>query len=380
MARRAQLARLVEVGVRYRYVVLTVAAALIWLDTANAVGFDGNDWHFFVAGARAVTGSAGLSVYARMPYLQFGPIALMVGVVFRYAGPHEGWLLVSALDMVLGLATIRLLEGAFAAGSPSSARVRLCVLIGGPFFLATWASPGVSEGHPDDVLALFAIAVAVRLLMTGRWALAAVAVGLAADAKPWALLVLPLAAACQGARVRGLVVAVVTAAIPWLPFFAADGNTRRVGEFHLGVEPTSTLHYLGIAVGSAPGWPREVQLAVALLLGAAAVARGRWLLVPLVAFAVRVNLDPAAVDYYAAGPVLGALIWDLADPRRLAPARTIATWFALLYVPSDLLSAGARGSAFHAVVVALRLAVLVTAAWGVVRAPTQGPGSPPSAR
>jgi hypothetical protein len=352
---------------RYRYAVLAVVAVAIWLDTLSAAEWEGTDWHFFLGGAHALTGGSGLHVYARMPYLQFGPLALLVGVIFRDVGPDHGWVVVSALGMALGVLAIRLLEGAANALRSDAVRATTCVLIGGPFFLAAWASPAVSEGHPDDVLALLAIAGAVRAMATRRWLFGAILVGLAAAAKPWALLALPLAAALAGFRLRGLLVAVAAAAVPWLPFFVVDAGTRRVGDFHLGVETTSTLHYLGLAVGATPAWPREVQLAIALVLGGVAVARGRWILVPLLAFAVRINIDPAAVDYYAAGPVLGALAWDLVEPTRLPPARTIIAWLTLLYLPSDLLTAGARGSTYNAVIVVFRLAVLVLAVWAVAR-------------
>lgn len=364
---------LLERGCYHRYLLLAVASAVIWLDTASAVEWEGNDWHFFLAGAHAVTSTSGFHVYARMPYLQFGPLALLVSVVFRDVGPHHGWIVVSLLGMAFGIVAIRQLERAAIALGVEQGRVALVVLLGGPFFLATWASPAVSQGHPDDVLALLAIAGAVRATASRRWLVASILVGLASAAKPWALLALPLAAVLDGRRVRGLLVALAAAAVPWLPFFVSDTATRRVGQFHLRVAQTSTLHYLGIPVGAEPSWPRVFQFVLALALGAIAVQRGRWVLVLFIAFLVRMNLDPAAADYYAAGPVIGALAWDLVEPIRSLPARTIFSWFALLYVPSDLLTAGARGAAFDLLIVALRAVLLFVAIWGVLRPPGQGP-------
>ncbi|MGN6472245.1 MAG: hypothetical protein ACTHK4_01175 [Mycobacteriales bacterium] len=344
-----------------RYVVLAICAVLIWLDTLHAAGGEGTDWHFFLTGAHALTSESGLHVYARMPYLQFGPLALLVGVVFRHLGPHDGWVVVSALGMVLGVLCLRVLERTAAALGGDGSRTATCVLIGGPFFLAAWASPAVSEGHPDDVLALLALSGVAWAVATRRWLVAAVLIGVATACKPWAILVLPLAAAISGSRIRGPLVAVGVAVAPWLPFVATDLGTRKVGSLHLPVEAASSLHYLGLHVGATPGWPRPVQLVAALVLGSLAVARGRWTLVPLIAFAVRINLDPAAIDYYAAGPVLGAMLWDLTKPRHGLPVRTVVAWFALLYVPSDLLTVGAGGSAYDVLVVGLRVAVLAAA-------------------
>ncbi|HEX3899792.1 MAG TPA: hypothetical protein VHW74_11515 [Mycobacteriales bacterium] len=360
--------RLVDSLIARRYYVLFVIAAAIWLDTGHAVHWQGHDWSYFLVGARALTGHVGLHVYARMPQLQFGPPALLVPVVFRDVGPGHGWAVVSALGMLLGLVAIRLLEDTAAELVGRSRRLEICVLVGGAFFLAVWASPAVSWGHPDDVLALLAIAAALRAVGLRRWLVGAALIGAAAAAKPWALLALPLAMAGKGYRVRGFLLAIAVAIVTWVPFLIADHETRRVGDLHLRVEETSTLHYLGLAVGAAPTWPRDAQLAVALVIGGLAVARGRWLLVPFVAFAVRINLDPSVVYYYAAGPVLGAFVWDLVEPIRQLPVRTVATWFGLLAFPSAVLQGGTGDTATHAMIAALRIAALVVAVWVAVRA------------
>ncbi|HVU61134.1 MAG TPA: hypothetical protein VHD58_05690 [Mycobacteriales bacterium] len=371
----ARSARLLDDLARHRYAVLALLTVVLWVGTGAAVGWQGRDWSYFLTGAHALTGRVGLHVYARMPDLQFGPPALLVAVVFRDAGPGHGWALVSAICMLLGVVTIRLLERTAVELVGRAHRVETLVLLGGPFFLMTWTLPAVSQGHPDDVLALLAIAGAMRAVVSQRWLLAAALVGCAAAAKPWALMVLPLALAVRGTRVRALLVTIAVALVSWVPYFLGDAETRRVGDFHLRVEQTSTLHYLGFGVGAAPAWPREAQLVVALLLGAVSVLRGRWLLVPFVAFAVRINVDPSVVYYYAAGPVLGAFAWDLVVPVRGLPVRTIGAWLGLLAFPTAVLGGGTGDPVSHALIAAVRVAVLAAAVWGVAAPVRPGPGT-----
>src|SRR5690242_6668111 len=97
----------------YRYLLLALGATYYWLSSVRSDDA-GGDWFYFVPGADALVrpGSpgGGLHVYASMPFMQFGPVALLVAVPGRLLGPHHGWLVVSALCMCLGLVSIRLLE------------------------------------------------------------------------------------------------------------------------------------------------------------------------------------------------------------------------------------------------------------------------------
>jgi hypothetical protein len=365
---------------RYRYVVLVLVAAVMWVDAIAEGGAYGQDWHYFLTGAGALTGSAGLHVYARLPYLQFGPLALLVTVPLRYLGPLHGWYVVSALGMAAGVLTIRIVERAAEAmlDEPGRQALPLAVVVGGVFVLAGWTSAAVARGHPDDVLALLGVALAVRATTRRRWLLAAVLLGLAAAVKPWALFALPLAAANPRARWRGPIVAVAAAVLPWVPFFLADSSTWRVETFHLPVSAMSTLHALGLAVGATPAWPREAQFAAAVLLGALAVQAGKWYLVPMIACAVRVNLDPATVDTYGTGVVLGAFLWDLATPARVPALRTMLSWLALFYLFDDVYYLRLPATPYRWLVVGARLLVLaapvaVTARVIRRRAPIPGP-------
>jgi hypothetical protein len=324
--RRDRLAGWSTVAVAHRYALLSTTALVLWLLAGH--GGYADDWHFFVQGANSLTNSSdptgGLHVYATHPYLQFGPLALLVVVPLRLIGPDGGWMLGSALCMGLGVLTLALVE-------------RAAILVGGVFFLKAWCYPAVDGGHPDDVLALTGIAVTVLAVARQRWILAAVAIGCAGAAKPWAFMALVLVAAIPGRRLRVVALAVAVGFAPWLPFVVADPHTLDLGQFHLSVAPGSSLTWLGLAAArSAPSWPRLLQFVVAGSLSAWALARGRWMLIPLIAFAVRINLDPLVTTYYPAGVVLGALIWDVTAPTRIPGLRTIVTWLLLLAVPLDL--------------------------------------------
>jgi hypothetical protein len=356
---RDRVAALAATAVQRRYVVLGVTALVLWLFAGHGRYY--SDWHFFVAGAASLTGSGGsgggLHVYATHPYLQYGPLAMLFAVPVRLIGPDSGWALGSAICMALGVLTVWLIERtAVAVGA--RARLQPTILVGGIFFLKAWCSPAVSAGHPDDVIALTAVAVGVLGVARGRWITASAAIGCAAAAKPWALLAIVLAAAVPGSRLRGLALAAAVTVAPWLPFVVADRRTLDVGSFHLPVNPGSTLLWLGASTWSTPSWPRLAQFLVAAGLTAWALARGRWALIPVIAFAVRINLDPLVCSYYAAGVLLGTLVWDVTAPTRLPAMRTIVAWVLLLAVPLDVYVVD-RAAALPSVDTVLRLAVLV---------------------
>jgi hypothetical protein len=356
---RDRVAGLAAAAVARRYVVLGVTALVLWLFAGRGSYY--SDWHFFVAGAASLTGSGGpgggLHVYATHPYLQYGPLAMLFAVPVRLIGPDSGWALGSAICMALGVLTVWLVERA-AVAMGAQERVRPAILLGGIFFLKAWCSPAVGAGHPDDVIALAAVAAAVLGVARGRWVTASVAIGCAAAAKPWALLAIALAAAVPGRRLRGLALAAAVAVVPWLPFVIADPRTADVGSFHLPVDPGSTLVWLGANASSTPGWPRLAQFLVAACLTAWALARGRWALIPVIAFAVRINLDPLVTSYYPAGVLLGTLVWDVTAPTRVPGARTVVAWVLLLAVPLDVYVVD-RAAALPTVDTVLRLAVLV---------------------
>ena len=333
-----------------RYIVLALFGAvfaIVWLDLNNA---SGGDWHSFVQAARLFRTTPVDGDVAT-------PVMLVVAYPFTVLSVSTGWRVASALCVGLGLLTIRFVEQAAEVAAFVTRRDRQrAVLFGGMFLMYAWALPGARWGHLDDVIAMSCLALACRALVSGRWLMASFAVAVAIDAKPWVVLALPLAACCTGARVRGLAVAGAAALVPWIPFAIAQHG--HLGSLNLLVAPDSGLHYLGARIGSSPGWQRQLEVAVALPLGAYAVVKNKWYLVPAIAFAVRINLDPATFAYYVTGPILGLLIWDVVRPMRVPGLRTVLGCIALALVPSYLLRWNGYGATAPYVAV-LRLAAAV---------------------
>lgn len=357
-----------------RYLVLAAAAVTfasmwLWLNHAS-----GGDWILFVRASRSTRAVPNVGVYV-------GPFALLFAYPFSYLGHSPGWVLCSAVCMGLGLVTIRLVEQTAAVAGIGSSRDRQrVVLFGGVFLLYVWALPAARWGHADDVIALTCVALAGRAIVTRRWLLASFAIGLAIATKPWAGLALPLAAALPGRRVRGLAVAVIAAALPALPFVFFHHGHLDAASLQLPVEPDSLIHYLGEPVYARPGWPRELQLALGLPLGAYAVYKKRWYLVPAIAFSVRLAFDPATALYYVTGPVFGLLLWDAIQPLRVPGLRTMLGCIALSLLPTELDGFHLYGQAGILIAIALRLLAIVVPVAQLRPAPvpaTPGPGNLP---
>ena len=112
----------------------------------------------------------------------------------------------------------------------------------------------------------------------------------------------------------------------WLPFFIADPQTMRAMHYTIANTPLSGLHVFDPRAARTPFWDRPLQTVVGLVLGAAAVWRGRVTGVLLLVMASRLALDPSSNRYYTAGLVAGALLWDVTGSRRTWP------WWSLTVV------------------------------------------------
>lgn len=327
--------------VRSRWLWLTV-----WLVGWSAVHVRarGFGWHFFVTGARLLVGQHDLHLYAEHPELQSGPLAFVaVAPLVQLLPVRLSEAAGIALMSVAGLVVLYQLEGLVAP----SARTRRTVTVLGLLVLPVWAELAVHWAHPDDVLALLATVGALRLVRSGRWEWAAVALAAGVDCKPWAAVFVPLL--LLGPRRRwlsaGAVWAVVVAVV-WAPFYLADrASLTRVSAFQIPVSSASVIHLLGVHSTGTPGWCRSAQLVLGLVLVGVAVARRRWAAVLLVGICARMVLDPATKSYYDAGLVLGAAVWDLAAPELVGwdvaggavPVMTVAA-VALVYLPSLVVS------------------------------------------
>ena len=256
-------------------------------------------------------------------------------------GQHAGLVVAQALGALLGLVVLRLVSSTARAVAPlgSEAAQRLQLLVAGGAFLPVWMNLAV---HIDDVLALVLVVAAIWSAVHRRSFPAAVLLGLAAGAKPWALPFVLLALGLPS-RERGRVlgVALAVAGCVWLPFVLFDPASLLAARYAIPTAAASSLHLLGVTSPVTPGWDRPAQLLIGAALAALAVRRRRWPAAVLLVVGVRVVLDPGAYSYYTAGIVVGALLWDVLGSRNRLPWWTVTatvTLFVTHWLPLTPLS------------------------------------------
>lgn len=190
--------------------------------------------------------------------------------------------------------------------------------------------------HLDDVIAITAPMTAMAVISgSRRWWLAAILVGLAVAAKPWALVAAPcLLGLPREDRAKASLLTMLTAFGCWAPWVLGDTHTvSALGNFQYTVDAGSTVHFLGMSLGNAPRWVRPVQFIGGFLLAVGAVRQRRWVAVPLIAFAFRVVIDPQMWLYYGMAPLVAAALWDCATQRKW-PVWTAATAVVEFGVPT----------------------------------------------
>jgi len=375
------------------YLTLGCWAALWFVVLARRGGID---WKFFTTGTSllfgghpavigGITGGSdaagpaglpgppppgGLHIFANYPALQMGPFSYLVTGVLRHLAPDNGLVAAELFLQAAGLLVVYLIDSIAVAARPSLAGTRafrLTLLTGGAVFLVAWSELAAAFAHLDDGLALLLAVLAVRLAVSpgaaSRWwpaALAGVCIGLAVDAKPWALVFLPVLLMFGLGR-RGLVAltaAAATIAAAWLPFYVADPATVNATRYLIRNEPMSALRALGVHQDYTPSWDRAVQALLGCVLGALAAWRGRWPAILLLAGGARIVLDPAAHSYYTPDVMVGALLWDLLGSRRPFPLWTIISFAALNLAPHVIPSPAAQGTIRLALVAAFTVATL----------------------
>ena len=279
-------------------------------------------WSFVVHGVRALFSAHGLDLYGRHPDLQMGPLTfLLSGPVVLLVPTALRRIVAIALMLACGLAIVQQL-GTFVPIGDRRGHRRW--FLAGLAVLAAWSELAVRYAHVDDVLALLGVVLGLGLLRRAHPLWAAVALGLAVDAKPVVLpFVALLALAEPGRRLPALALAAAVVLVAWAPFALLGTGSIRALEFRIRIEGASTLRLLGLRHGTPP-WCRPAQL----LGGAAAVLllirRGRWQAAVLVVVVLRLLLDPAVKPYYDAGLVLGAMLFDLAATLPVATVLAVA--------------------------------------------------------
>jgi len=186
--------------------------------------------------------------------------------------------------------------------------------------LPVWAELAVHYTHLDDALALVLLVAGIHAVARARPILAALLLAASDIAKPWALAFLPLLLVLHRDRWhRAVLVWLAAVVAAWLPFVLVDPLTLHAGGFSISIVPSSSLRALGVTATSTPFWDRPAQLFLGAALGAVAVRRGRWLVVPAVVTAVGMLLDPGGYPYYTAGLVLAAVLLDVGWRRTRWP-------------------------------------------------------------
>jgi len=280
----------------------------------------GMSWHFSVDGANLLLHGSGLSLYADAPWLQTGPLSLIVAALLSPLPANIG----KNVALVAMTAAGPLLIAALAPLVAPAGRHRR-IIIAAIVVIPAWTVLSVRWGHLDDVLAMtFAIA-ALRAVSAHRPVLAGVALAAAIAAKPWAVGFLPLLLVLPRDRLRAAATAAAGTAMAWAPFVLA--NPRTLGALHppVGLSPSSGLHALGARGVMVPPWGRTAQLLLSPTAAVAVVLSRGLPGVLLVSVAVRLALDPKDNAYYIGSAALAAAVFDLLGTRWTVPWTTLVT-------------------------------------------------------
>jgi hypothetical protein len=281
----------------------------------------GLSWHFSVDGARLLLHGSGLNLFADAPWLQTGPLSLILAALLGPLPTNVG----KSVALIAMAAAGPLLIAALAplvAPAKRHRRIFLAAIV----LIPAWTVLSVRWGHLDDVLAMAFAIVALRAVSADRPVLAGAALALAIAAKPWAIGFLPLLLVLPWSRLRSAVaVAGAGVALAWAPFVLANSGTLSALHPPVGLSPASGLHTLGARGVLVPAWGRTAQLVLSPLAATVAVLMRGLPGVLLVSVAVRLALDPKDNAYYIGSAALAAVVFDLLGTKWTIPWTTMAT-------------------------------------------------------
>jgi len=280
----------------------------------------GLSWHFSVDGADLLLHGSGLNIYADAPWLQTGPLSLVVAALLSPLPANAA----KNVALVAMTAAGPLLIAALAPRVGPEGRLRR-LLVAAIVVIPAWTVLSVRWGHLGDVLAMAFAILALRAVSADRPVLAGVALAAAVAAKPWAVGFLPLLLVLPRGRLRAAATAAAGTALAWAPFVLA--NPRTLGALHppVGMSPSSGLHTLGARGVMLPSWGRTAQLVLSPAAALAAVLIRGSPGVLLVSVAVRLALDPKDNAYYIGSAALAAVVFDLLGTRWTVPWTTLGT-------------------------------------------------------
>ena len=287
-------------------------------------------WHYIVTGVGVLTGPHPLELYATHPELQMGPVTFVFSTPLVLLGGPLGLVCAAIAMELIGLLVLREARALIRPGDTAGERrwflTSLAVALG-------WNVLAIRYGHPDDVLAVFAAVLALRMLQSDAVLRSALLIALSIDCKPWtAPLAFVLLAAPRRRWIPAATVVALVVAAAWLPFVLSASTLRATG-FTIAVDPTASIRLLGLATAHTPVWCRPAQVLIGSALVGVMAHRHRWSAALLVVVVVRLLLDPATHTYYDAGLLVAACVFDI------SAALPLATLVALVgvYLPPILL-------------------------------------------
>lgn len=238
----------------------------------------------------------------------------------------------------------------------------LALLAAGPISMRA-----LDLGHPEELLVATLCIVAVLAAGSGRWMWAAIALGLAVGAKPWAVLAVgPVLVALPHRRVRSLVVVGLAGAALLAPIAVGShtqfrATTQGMATTGAIFQPWQVFWWAGdhgaqvrgldgrIKEGyrAAPSWvdrlshPLIVLATLPLtLLWLRRRRRGDELLLLALLLHVRCLLDTWNTVYYAVPCIFALVVWETLVRRRppiLGLAVTAASWVSFVELPNRVL-------------------------------------------
>ena len=280
----------------------------------------GLSWHFSVEGARLLLHGSGLNLFADAPWLQTGPLSLIVAALLS---PLPANLAKAVAQIAMAAAGPLLIVALAPLVAPARKNRRL--FIAAMVLIPAWTVLSVRWGHLDDVLAMVFAIVALRGVSADRPVLAGAAMALAIAAKPWAIGFLPLLLVLPWGRLRAGAVAAAGTALAWAPFVLANPRTLGALSPPVGLSPASGLYTLGVRGVLVPRWGRTAQLLLAPAASTVAVLTRGLPGVLLVSVAVRLALDPKDNAYYIGSAALAAVVFDLLGTDWTIPWTTLTT-------------------------------------------------------
>ena len=280
----------------------------------------GLSWHFSVDGARLLLHGSGLNVYADAPWLQTGPLSLVVAALLS---PLPAKVAKNVALVAMTAAGPLLIAALTPLVAPTGRHRRM--ILAAIIVIPAWTVLSVRWGHLDDVLAMAFAILAFRAVSADRPVLAGVALAAAVAAKPWAVGFVPLLLVLPRGRMRAAATAAAGTALAWAPFVLA--NPRTLGALHppVGLSPSSGLHTLGARGLLVPPWGRTAQLILSPAAAVVTVLTSGLPGVLLVSVAVRLALDPKDNAYYIGSAALAAVVFDLLGTSWTIPWTTLVT-------------------------------------------------------